>query len=216
MADREQIFFRRLIAAMAPSGTYGYNSGGEPLDIPSLTYEELKKFHADHYNPANSQILTFGDLDIPKTGAQIEEALNSVPAGHVSPSIEPEPRWTEPKHVTFACPWNESASDPEKQSTASVCWTVCDRADAWANFLGSIIGSLLCDGPSSPLYKQLIESGLGSEFSTGTGFIAYLKDSLFSAGLKGSVLILRFIQIFGESNISRIRLFEKYIFDETI
>ena len=120
MADREQIFFRRLIAAMAPSGTYGYNSGGEPLDIPSLTYEELKKFHADHYNPANSQILTFGDLDIPKTGAQIEEALNSVPAGHVSPSIEPEPRWTEPKHVTFACPWNESASDPEKQSTASV------------------------------------------------------------------------------------------------
>ena len=216
MADREQIFFRRLIAAMAPSGTYGYNSGGEPLDIPSLTYEELKKFHADHYNPANSQILTFGDLDISKTGAQIEEALNSVPAGHVSPSIEPEPRWTEPKHVTFACPWNESASDPEKQSTASVCWTVCDRADAWANFLGSIIGSLLCDGPSSPLYKQLIESGLGSEFSTGTGFIAYLKDSLFSAGLKGSVLILRFIQIFGESDISRIRLFEKYIFGETI
>ena len=32
MADREQIFFRRLIAAMAPSGTYGYNSGGDYLE----------------------------------------------------------------------------------------------------------------------------------------------------------------------------------------
>ena len=39
MADRDQIFFRRLIAAAAPSGTYGYNSGGEPMAIPSLTHE---------------------------------------------------------------------------------------------------------------------------------------------------------------------------------
>ena len=31
MADRDQIFFRRAIAAAAPSGTYGYNSGGEPM-----------------------------------------------------------------------------------------------------------------------------------------------------------------------------------------
>ena len=60
MADRDQIFFRRAIAAAAPSGTYGYNSGGEPMAIPSLTHEELKQFHADHYNPANSQILTYG------------------------------------------------------------------------------------------------------------------------------------------------------------
>ena len=35
-----------------------------------------------------------------------------------------------------------------------------------------------------PQTVQLIESGLGSEYSTGTGFISYLKDSLFSAGLK--------------------------------
>jgi len=60
MSDKEQIFFRRLISAVCPTNTYQYNSGGEPLDIPSLTYEELKKFHSDHYNPANSQIITYG------------------------------------------------------------------------------------------------------------------------------------------------------------
>ena len=67
MADRDQIFFRRLIAAAAPSGTYGFNSGGEPLAIPSLTHQELKQFHADHYNPANAQILTYGDVDLAAT-----------------------------------------------------------------------------------------------------------------------------------------------------
>ena len=62
--------------------------------------------------------------------------------------------------------------------------TVCDRADSWNNFVGGIIGSLLTDGPSSPLYQKLIESGLGSDYATGTGFLAYLKDSLFCAGLR--------------------------------
>ena len=64
------------------------------------------------------------------------------------------------------------------------CWTICDRADSWNNFIGGIIGSLLTDGPSAPLYAKLIESGLGSDYATGTGFLAYLKDSLFIAGLR--------------------------------
>ena len=59
MADRDQLFFRRFIAAMCPSGTYQYNSGGEPMSIPSLTYEELKKFHADHYRILQQKIPKF-------------------------------------------------------------------------------------------------------------------------------------------------------------
>ena len=183
MADRDQIFFRRLIAAAAPSGTYGYNSGGEPMAIPSLTHLELKQFHADHYNPANAQILTYGAVDLENTAERLNAALLSVPAGSPAAKIEPEPRWQLGRRVEFACPWNNSASDPSKQATAALCWTVCDRADAWANFVGGIVGSLLTDGPSSPLYRKLIESGLGSDYATGTGFLAYLKDSLFCAGL---------------------------------
>ena len=184
MADRDQIFFRRLIAATNPSGTYSFNSGGEPLAIPSLTHEELKQFHADHYNPANAQIITYGDVEMVETGKQIDQALLSVPSGHKAPLIPPEPRWNTPRHTTFSCPWNESAQDYQKQSTAAVAWMMCDRSDNWDNFIWGIVGSLLCDGPSSPLYKELIESGLGSDYATGTGFLPYMKDSLFLAGLK--------------------------------
>ena len=49
MADRDQIFFRRLIAAAAPSGTYGYNSGGEPMAIPSLTHQGSGVFFVMNY-----------------------------------------------------------------------------------------------------------------------------------------------------------------------
>ena len=71
-----------------------------------------------------------------------------------------------------------------KNSNPYFRWTICDRADSWNNFIGGIIGSLLTDGPSAPLYAKLIESGLGSDYATGTGFLAYLKDSLFIAGLR--------------------------------
>ena len=121
MADRDQIFFRRAIAAAAPSGTYGYNSGGEPMAIPSLTHEELKQFHADHYNPANSQILTYGAVDLEATASRLNDALLSVPAGQPAAKIEAEPRWSETRKVEFTCPWNNSASDPEKQASAALC-----------------------------------------------------------------------------------------------
>jgi Zn-dependent M16 (insulinase) family peptidase len=33
---------------------------GAPLDIPSLTYDALVKFHHRHYHPSNSKFFTYG------------------------------------------------------------------------------------------------------------------------------------------------------------
>jgi Zn-dependent M16 (insulinase) family peptidase len=90
MADKNQIFFRRLISVLCPSDTYQYNSGGEPLDIPSLTYEELKQFHSDHYNPANSHIITYGAVDLEATGKEISHALSAIESGKKAPAISKE------------------------------------------------------------------------------------------------------------------------------
>ena len=85
-------------------------------------YKELKQFHADHYNPANSQILTYGAVDLEATAVRLNDSLLSVPAGQPAAKIEPEPRWGETRKVEFSCPWNTSASDPTKQATAALSW----------------------------------------------------------------------------------------------
>ena len=87
--------------------------------MPSLTYEELKKFHADHYNPMNSQIITYGDVDLKSTSSQLSEALNSVPAGHKAQTVPKEPTFSEPRYITFEAPWNKSAQNIDKQSTGN-------------------------------------------------------------------------------------------------
>ena len=57
-----------LVAFQASRGlhgetTYGFESGGHPKKIPSLSYEDFLNFHRDHYHPSNSYIYLYGNLD---------------------------------------------------------------------------------------------------------------------------------------------------------
>lgn len=47
-----------------PDTAYGYESGGIPEVIPSLTYEKYVKTHKKYYHPSNSYIYLYGNLDI--------------------------------------------------------------------------------------------------------------------------------------------------------
>ena len=48
-------------AALWPSNVYSRSSGGDPLAIPSLTYEAYRSFHDKWYTPANARVFFFGD-----------------------------------------------------------------------------------------------------------------------------------------------------------
>ncbi|KAG5440760.1 hypothetical protein PCK2_000196 [Pneumocystis canis] len=48
-----------------------------------------------------------------------------------------------------------------------------------------VLSSLLLDGHSSPLYKRLIETGLGVDWSPNSGYDSSFKTGIFSVGLQG-------------------------------
>jgi hypothetical protein len=54
MSSPDQVMVRSMLNALYPDTTYSNNSGGEPSVIPSLTYQQLKDFHARHYHPSNA------------------------------------------------------------------------------------------------------------------------------------------------------------------
>ncbi|XP_065376292.1 uncharacterized protein isoform X2 [Macaca fascicularis] len=53
--DNERIFPQHLQNRLLPDHTYSVVSGGDPLCIPELTWEQLKQFHATHYHPSNAR-----------------------------------------------------------------------------------------------------------------------------------------------------------------
>ena len=46
-------------------------------------------------------------------------------------------------------------------------------SDEYDSFVASFVCSLLTDGPSAPMYKSLVESGLGSSYSPMTGLLVF-------------------------------------------
>lgn len=47
-----------------PGSIIGNNSGGDPMVIPTLTYQELLDFHDTYYHPSNALIFLYGELDL--------------------------------------------------------------------------------------------------------------------------------------------------------
>ena len=54
MSSPDQVMVRSILKALYPDTTYSQNSGGDPVFIPTLTYEQLKEFHRHHYHPSNA------------------------------------------------------------------------------------------------------------------------------------------------------------------
>ena len=63
-ADAQSVFGEKLMNSLLPSDTYGHCSGGLPECIPSLTWEDLKQFHAVHYSPNNARFYSYGNLPL--------------------------------------------------------------------------------------------------------------------------------------------------------
>ena len=55
--------FDELFTALFPDNAYGFSSGGDPREIPDLSYEEYLEFHKKYYHPSNSYIMIYGNVD---------------------------------------------------------------------------------------------------------------------------------------------------------
>jgi Zn-dependent M16 (insulinase) family peptidase len=59
----DSLLSRSSQQVLFPDHTYGVDSGGDPEQIPSLTYEQFKSFHSTYYHPSNAYIFFYGDDD---------------------------------------------------------------------------------------------------------------------------------------------------------
>ncbi|KAJ7396182.1 pitrilysin metallopeptidase 1 [Pitangus sulphuratus] len=184
--DNERIFAQHVQNKILPDHTYGVVSGGDPLCIPDLTWEQLKQFHATHYHPSNSRFFTYGNFPLEQHLKQIhEEALVKFERIESKTDIPKQKLWEKPREHSVTCGLDSFAADPSKQTTVSVSYLLTDITDTFETFTLSLLSSLLVDGPNSPFYKALIESGVGTDFSPDVGFNGSTRETYFSVGLQG-------------------------------
>ncbi len=184
MSSPDQVMARSILKALYPSTTYRFNSGGDPAEIPSLSYEQLKEFHRQHYHPSNAFFYTYGNLPLKDHLAFIEEkVLKQFKKIEPDTDVASQPRWKHPQSVTCPYPFNKN-EDPTKKCQICVAWLTADIKDTFEILTLTLLEQILLGNSASPLRKALIDSGLGSALCDGCGFDADNRDTLFVSGLK--------------------------------
>ena len=164
--------------------TYGVDSGGDPSDIPDLTYEGFKGFWETYYHPSNSFIYFYGNDDPENRFKLMEGYLKPYKKKKVKSVVPLAKPFKRPKRVQYSYDAGD-IKDVEKKHFLLVNWRLPDTSDAVLNFSLRILGHILIGTPASPLRKALLDSGLGEDLA-GNGMDAQLRQILFSTGLKGT------------------------------
>lgn len=148
---------------------YQYNSGGEPEDIPNLTYEYYKKFYHKHYHPSNSVIYLYGKMDINEKLEFIHDEYLSK-YENTNEKIEIAfPIASIDKDVLVEYAINDE-EEVENNSYISLAFGL-DHAQNILDIMAfSILNEALMGSNASPLKKALLEANLAEDIE------AYLDD----------------------------------------
>lgn len=173
-------------SALFPNNTYVEDSGGDPVAIPELTFEEFKKFYGDYYHPTNARFWFYGDDPVEERLRIVDAYLAEFEARPVDSSVKPQPLFTEPRRVVDRYAAGEGGEEgSEPKAFVSVNWVLTEQPlDLETELALGFLNYLMLGTAASPLRKALNDSGLG-ESIIGGGIEDELRQPVFSLGLKG-------------------------------
>ena len=199
LSSPDDILGSKLQHETFPDNCYGYQSGGDPEAIPSLTQEDFAAFHQKFYHPSNSFIYLYGDVDIAEQLAYLDrEYLSKFDRIAVDSAIDFHPAFDEMKRVAEVYPIGEDESAAEK-SFLSLNLVVGDTLDTRTNLALEVLTHALFSSPAAPVRKALIDSGLGKDVDA--GLEDDLRQPTFTITMTGS-------------EIDRVEKFYKLLTDE--
>lgn len=186
MADPASLLGRRITRHLYPTTCYRHNSGGEPKEIPDLTWDELKRFHARYYHPSNACFFTYGDFPLHTHLERIDQqVLQHFEAINVNSEVPPEPHRDQPLVVQETFPLDPS-EDTAGKTMVHTAWLTNDISDSYTRLCMTLLSQLLLGNPGAPLYKALLDSGLGENLTPGCGYHDDYRTTCFAVGLQGT------------------------------
>ena len=171
LSDPMSVLDDAVNAALYPDTAYAHESGGDPRAIPALTYEQFLDTHARHYNPSNSYITLYGDLDVDRALAFLDERYLSqssaasrrmdaaVAAGEDPSTLAPNPLDVQAP-VTCEYKRVEMATTPEN-ALVGLGLVLGSALDRKRTIAADILFEALLGSNEAPVKKAILAAGLG-------------------------------------------------------
>ena len=162
VSDVDDFLTEEMLGLVYPDNAYGYNSGGEPAVIPTLTYDEFIKTYKRFYHPSNARVFLDGAVPLEKTLRMIDAYLANCEPLTDLPQFEPQESKAAEKTVDYALAEDE---DPADKGRLMVGKIFADLKDPVKSMAAGVLFNSLTDSNDSPLKKAVLDSGLAQDMS---------------------------------------------------
>ena len=162
LSDVGEVGETELSRQLFPDTGYGFNSGGDPESIPTLTYAKYISAYQRHYHPSNAWIYLDGDVPMDEMLALIASYLNT----YEKTDNLPKPSFQSPVSSDRTIFYELGQEEDEKNKGhlyLSKIW------DTWENktrnMAVAILGDVLTGNNDAPLKKMILDRNLAQDFS---------------------------------------------------
>jgi Zn-dependent M16 (insulinase) family peptidase len=180
------VLYDTLKSYLFPTTTYHFNSGGDPAQIPELSYDELLKFYKTHYHPSNAVFMTFGDRPAEQLQASFEDkVLSRFERQAQQVEIKNEQRYAQTQRVeaSYAVDDVEELKD---RTHIVMGWLLGANVDLELLLKCNLLADVLLDTSASPLRLALESSALGASASPLCGLEESNREMSFICGIEGA------------------------------
>ena len=162
-SDPIRFLFHHIFGGLMPGSTYAHESGGDPKNIPDLSYEQFCDFHKNHYHPSNGFFFVYGDAPLEDELEFLQQRFFSafdkpVPQAVIEKGVLP----TEPVFITDN--YAVDSTDTRGKTFLAVGTNVSTVAKREENSAFQIIANILFNSDGSPLKNAIVSSGLCKDF----------------------------------------------------
>ncbi len=173
-SDPIRLIFHHIFGGLMPGSTYAHESGGDPKNIPDLSYEQFCDFHQKHYHPSNCTFFLYGD-------APLEDELNylqrnfllAFPTSAECVTVELGNLISAPTQINDR--YGVESAETAERTYLAVGTHVGTVADREENAAFQVIANILYNSDGSPLKNKIISSGICKDFGG-----LYLSSSCFN------------------------------------
>ena len=156
MSSCDSRMWAAVSETLLPDTIYSWNSGGDPKNIPELTYQEFLDFHKKYYAPSQCVYFFYGNLPLEKHLAVLEERVfaRAEKTAPLEP-IKKQPRFSKPVQRTLSYPATES-----NKAVQTFSWLTTSIEDQETALALQVLDSVLMETDASPLRRAILASGL--------------------------------------------------------
>ncbi len=162
-SDPTRLIFHHIYNGLMPGSTYAHESGGDPKNIPNLSYEQFVNFHKRHYHPSNGLFFLYGNAPLEEELKYLQtHFLSRYSTGSAPCSPELGGAITTPKHITDY--YSVDTHDTGEKTYLAVGTKICEVTERELNTSFKIIANILFNSDGSRLKNNIVTSGLCKDF----------------------------------------------------